>query len=175
MSVRFEFEWQDPKKVQGPELQSTWSAFTMHIDTHCVTRVFDRDAKTVRSTIYVPLYPLAEWMVWNWWALLYESEVSWLRVARRYAQRHNMGCVGEGIAWPDVEFLPLGDWVQVVWNPKIHPYQQVEFVSHGQALISRQELETAIYEFVHKVCTRLEQQDITGTWLQSGWICSIRA
>lgn len=169
MSLKLEFEWQDPKKVQGPELQSTWASFTMHVEDQCLTKVFDQDAKTIRSTIYIPLYPLAEWMIWNWWSLLYEPEVSWLRQSRQYAKRHNMSCVGEGISLPDVEFLPLGDWVQVVWKPKQHPYQNVEFVSHGQALVTRQEMETKFYEFVHMVCTRLEQQDITDTWLQSGW------
>ena len=60
------------KDVQGPELASTWASLLIRVADSVITRVVDRRAQTVRDHVYVPLYPLAESLVTNWWFLLYE-------------------------------------------------------------------------------------------------------
>jgi len=168
-SLRLVFEWQHQEGIRGAELQATWGALKIMLGNECLTRVFDHSARTIRSNIYVPLYPLAEWIVWNWWSILYEPEVHWLREQRNYSKRHNFRCVGDGIAMPDVEFLTLGEYVQVCWKPSDHSFQRIGFLGKGKALINRKELTHVLHDFVQSVCVRLDQENIAETWLQKGW------
>jgi len=168
-SLQFHFDWEHPEGVRGPELLATWASFRITIDDACVTRVFDQSAKTIRDNIYVPLYPLAEWIVWNWWSLLDEPEVRATREQRGFSARHNVRCVGDGIVMPDMEFLPLGEHVQIIWSPRKNPFQNVEFLNQGKKVVRRKELFQVFFDFVQSVCARLEQEGVTGTWLQQGW------
>ncbi len=62
----FDYEWQHQEGVKGPELKATWASLKICIGDECLSKGYDLDARTVRTFIYVPLYPLAEWIVWNW-------------------------------------------------------------------------------------------------------------
>lgn len=117
----------------------------------------------------MPLYPLAEWIVWNWWSLLYEPDAHWLREQRCYSRRHNLLYVGDGISMPDIEFRPLGRHVQVIWAPSSHPYQQIDFMGCGTAIVERDQFLASFYSLVEGVCSRLEQESVPGTALVEGW------
>ncbi len=165
----FDYEWQHQEGVKGPELKATWASLKICIGDECLSKGYDLDARTVRTCIYVPLYPLAEWIVWNWWSLFFEPEVPWLREQRGYSKRHDFRCVGDGIVMPDIEFLPLGDYVQVCWKPVQHPFQRIEFLGSGQILLHGDELRRTFYDFVKSVCDRLYHEGLTDTWLHQGW------
>lgn len=68
--ISIEFDWQDPLSAKGRELRATWADLRITIDGKTVTSVLDTKSKTVRSSIYLPLYPLAEWIAGHWWSLL---------------------------------------------------------------------------------------------------------
>lgn len=70
--LTFDFEWKDPGGARGPELSATWARLEIRVGDVPVTRVDDLRARSVRNAIYGPLYPVAEWIVSNWWSLLYE-------------------------------------------------------------------------------------------------------
>src|SRR5437763_9414455 len=70
--IRFDFEWVDPQGARGPELRATWARLAIWADSKCVSRVLDQDVKSVRDAVYLPLYPLAEWLATHWWTLLAE-------------------------------------------------------------------------------------------------------
>jgi hypothetical protein len=74
--LRFECDWEDPKGVLVPELRSTWARLTIFVNETPVTQVYDHGANSVRNGIYLPLYPLAEWLAINWWTVFHELEVS---------------------------------------------------------------------------------------------------
>jgi hypothetical protein len=42
----------------------------MWTDGECITRVEEEATDASRRSIYVPLYPLAEWAAYHWWSLL---------------------------------------------------------------------------------------------------------
>ena len=69
-----EFDWEDPASARGEELRATWASLSIVIDDQPVTELQDRRTKSVRSRIYLALFPLAEWFVNNWWFLHSESE-----------------------------------------------------------------------------------------------------
>ena len=167
--VHFEFEWERSEGVRGAELRATWASLRLMVGNECLTRVFDKSAKTVRSCIFIPLYPLAEWIAWNWWSLLYEPDAYWLRDQRHYARRHNLQFVGDGTAMPNVEFRPLGKHVQVFWMPSTHPYQRIDYLGRGAAILDHAQLTESLYALVEGVCSRLEQVNVIGTTLVQGW------
>jgi hypothetical protein len=63
----------------------------------------------VRFGIYVPLFPVAEWMVSNWFFLWDE----WRSDAPR--DRHNLLTAREGFALPDLTFRPTESHMELTW------------------------------------------------------------
>jgi hypothetical protein len=168
-TLNLHFDWQRPDGVRGLELAATWASLRIRVGDECVSRVFDRRSKSVRDEIYVPLYPLAEWIVWNWWALLYETEVRHRGDRQSFSSRHNLRFAGDGVGMPDMALLPLGEHVEVTWSSWGHRYQHIEFLGHGTRLLFRSELAQTFFDFVESVCLRLERENVTETWLQQGW------
>ena len=167
--LQLHFQWERPEGVQGPELAATWASLRIMVGDRCVSRVFDRRSRSVREELYVPLYPLGEWIVWNWWSLLHESEVRSRGGRESFLSRHGLRFVGDGIGMPDLEFLPLGEYVEVKWAPWGHPFQDIEFLGQGTHLVKREELAQVLFGFVESVCLRLEQEGVAKSWLQHGW------
>ena len=54
----------------APELRATWASLRIRAGKTAITRVFDGRSRTVREEIFVPIYPLAEWLATNWWFLI---------------------------------------------------------------------------------------------------------
>lgn len=52
--------------VRAPELRSTWARLKAWLDDTCITLAEDVSTGSVRRSISVPLYPLAEWIAFNW-------------------------------------------------------------------------------------------------------------
>src|SRR5687767_9856300 len=70
-NLEFSLDWMEAEDVRGPELSATWAHLVMRVGDSVLTRVLDKRAKTVRDGIFVSVYPLAEWIVANWWSLFY--------------------------------------------------------------------------------------------------------
>jgi hypothetical protein len=69
LDFRFQFEWEDSPRVRAPELDATWARLEIYARDEPITKVEAKRAQSVRTGIYVPLYPIAEWIVANWWFL----------------------------------------------------------------------------------------------------------
>lgn len=63
---RLDTEWLDGEGMNGAELSATFASLRMDVGGRSVTEIIDRRARTTRESIFVPLYPLAEWLVSNW-------------------------------------------------------------------------------------------------------------
>lgn len=69
LPMRFVYEWERGEGVVAPELAATWARLELWVDDNCITQVEDLDSGSARRSIYVSLYPLAEWIAFNWWRL----------------------------------------------------------------------------------------------------------
>ena len=72
--ISFVTEWQDGERIAGEELSATFAALRIDVSGEPLTKVLDNRAATIRDSIFVPLYPIAEWLVSNWWFLAHEPE-----------------------------------------------------------------------------------------------------
>jgi hypothetical protein len=79
--LQLELEWERVDGSRGDELAATWARFSLSVAGVPVTEVFDHRSLSVRRHIFVPLYPIAEWLVAHWWVLFYEAEAPIVRSA----------------------------------------------------------------------------------------------
>jgi hypothetical protein len=183
--LRFEFEWEPAEGVSAPELAATWARLTISLGSEVLTQVEDARTGSPRRSIYVPLYPLAEWIAFNWWHLRHDKRPSYLperdwsfrsrlrMPAHRssWLTHHNTRAVGEGFPWPDLTLMPTGESVLLVWqrDRTFLPGWKVRFLTSGKAVVSHSSVETPMVELVDAVLTRLDEHYVRETPLAKEW------
>lgn len=165
MAISFEYQWMDPAGAKGAELRATWAQLEISIDGHVVTRAFDSQSRTVRPHVFLPLYPLAEWIVTNWWFLLNEMHPRGSIDGRDFASRHSLRAAAEGYALPKLVFTPSGSTVRATWSPVDLAAQQLAFTELGRATIATPEFANSMLSFARAVSSRLQALGVTDTLL----------
>ena len=75
-SLLLEHDPVDQPAAADPVERSTWSALRIRIGRRFASRLWDKALKDERTTLYAPVFPVAEWIVQNWWPLLNELSLS---------------------------------------------------------------------------------------------------
>jgi len=73
----FVVEWHDAPGVKDAVLAKTWARLEIHISDyqsppHFLTQCIRSKVNSVHRGVYSSVFPLAEWVVENWWFLLFE-------------------------------------------------------------------------------------------------------
>ena len=168
-SFRFEYDWVDPEDANGPELSATWASLRIVAYDSVVTRVVDGRAKTVRNSIYVSIYPLAEWLATNWWFLATEYPNREKLIDPDFLRRHSLISGREGYALPDLRITSYGGRTNLVWNRCTPEWTKVEFLDQGRASVDSDDFRQASAELIEGVVRRLEAVGIQNTLLQEEW------
>ena len=134
-----------------------------------ITRVLDARAKTVRDFVYVPLYPLAEWLATNWWFLTQEINNPAKEGDPDFHRRHALSASREGYAFPNIEVFSSGGWTHLAWKRGPSPWTKVEFMDQGEIRIDSSEFRDTCAGVVDQVIRRLVSFDIEETFLQQEW------
>ncbi len=166
---RITFEWLDSQDCPEPELKVTFAELSILVDRYCVTRLYDEQSRTMREVVYVPLYPLAEWVAANWWALWKEPEMSG-PMRPGYLSRHSLVGAREGYALPPLRIEAAGSLTRLSWHPEDLPFNKVRFTETGQSWVPTDAVKNELSSLVAAVVSRLESQGITGTMLQEDWL-----
>lgn len=187
VELHINFEWESGEPVRAPELAATWARLEIWVGSECITQVEDIDSGSVRRSVYGSLYPLAEWIAYNWWQLRADTRpaslqprlwtYSALRGGRtslnRWLNHHNLRAVGEGFSWPDLTILPEGRYSRLVWradaSDEAEARRPVRFIRTGEAWVETEALEASLAHLTDSVITRLSEQGITGTALSKEW------
>lgn len=165
----FQVEWESPQGARGPELRATWARLRISVGGQVVTQVEDKLAGSVREAVYGPLYPLAEWIAANWWAVLYEISSPYRSGSNGYAKRHALSAAAEGFALPSLTFEPEGNRIQLTWLRRDLPEARVRFLSSGRQYLDRRQVKDALGRLVSSVAARLEDQGCPSTLLAEEW------
>lgn len=165
----FDIEWIEPETTDIPEFRATWAGLRIYVDDRCLTRFYDEQVNSVRKTLILPVYPLAEWVAANWWSLLYESVTPGRTDADDYAYRHNLRYARDGYALPEIQCTPAGEAVQIEWSGSKLSHYGVEFLDDGEAWIPHPDFEHALTRLLDTVARRLDEHDVQDTPLQSEW------
>lgn len=166
--LRFRFEWEpgDPA-VATPELRATWSRCEIVVGDACATLVEDRASGSVRRALSVPLYPVAEWIAYNWWSLSFDRRDHGSgQVGRRNVRR-----AGDGFLWPDLEVTPAGEVSLVQWRTPtvVSVDNPIRYLTEGRRWLDSSELAASLSDLVDEVIARLESYGIKETPLQREW------
>lgn len=162
----FQWDWLDGTGMAPVEFGRTFAALSIRVDGRLACRIEDLAAETVRSVLHVPLYPLAEWIVCNWWSLLHEEPAP---EATGFASRHCFASAADGFAYPPLWLAAEGPSVRVNWRVREAPGAGVRFPDAGDSLLDRETVANALADFVQSVCERLDATGIEETYLQREW------
>ncbi|WFP74016.1 ImmA/IrrE family metallo-endopeptidase [Mesorhizobium sp. WSM4906] len=164
---KLEFDWEDPGKAKGDELRATWSRFAIKVDGHYVTRVTDLSLRSVRDAVYLPLYPLAEWIAENWFFLQFEAHTYESREA--FWRRHSFVWADSGYSFPQFLIQPTGLHTDLVWIPKYKGYSTIEYLGKGSSTSLTSQVIDELRNLLDAVNGRLESFGIFGTHFQNEW------
>ena len=166
--LSFKTEWVDAEGVQGPELAATMATLEIRVGDSVVSRVLDTRAQIVRDSVYVPLYPFAEWMATNWWFLTHEIDSSAKKRDPEFRRRHAIGD-RDGYSYPELHMFPQGGRTYLAWAPDRSRLASVEFLDGGSAWIDSGEFRAACTDLIDRVIRRLLSLGVEGTLLQEEW------
>jgi hypothetical protein len=119
-----------------------------------LTEVEDTIARTVRSHIIVPAYPVARWLLVNWWRLRWE--VAPRLPGQEWLHAHSMASIGSDFAWPAVQFSSDGEFIQV----RLHAESEadvsaIRYLRDVTVEVHATAFESAVEHFLDKVEARV--------------------
>ena len=168
-NLSFEIDWVDAERIAGAELAATWASLRIQSNGSVVTQVHDMRAQTVRDFVFVPVYPLAEWLATNWWFLTRECENPVKAADPAFRRRHGLGSNREGYAFPNLGIVSLGTQIRLSWS-RTQPYcSRVEFLNQGKVLLNVQEFQERCTDLIDCVIQRLNTLNVHDTLLQDEW------
>jgi hypothetical protein len=124
------------------------------------------------------LYPLAEWIAYNWWLLRAHARLAGTVFHRRSpllkaaaVRRHNMRDAGDGFLWPNLLIIPEGEFARLVWlrDREIIPNDPIRYISEGTMYCDARDVQDALADMVDNVLVRLEELEIDGATLADEW------
>lgn len=190
-SLSIECEWIDQPVAADPLERRTWARIAMSAAGRSVTRVWDRDAQAERTSLYLPAFPLARWLVANWWAMLHEpapfgaseafpsSDGDWTAEQRDWQLRHCLRAAESGLLLPHACLFSDGRKVVIDWSADdedAYPHLPGYFVESSRVSLDRGEVQTTLREFVSAVISRLDSQtDERVRRLRQAWEALIAA
>lgn len=115
VELAFEIDHWIGSTIADPLEQTTLAALriTAGPDHIPITKVEDSLARSVRTHIHVAVYPLASWLLVNWWRLRWEPEQSLPQPSSDWLSAHSMAAIGGDYVWPAVQFSSDGELIQL--------------------------------------------------------------
>lgn len=162
----------EPLAAGAAEEQATFGLFAVTANDRLLTAGEDTERGELRHGPHVAGYPLAEWLVWNWWRLRWEyGRPPDGEIALRWDFSHRMATIGDGYSWPKITIFSDGVQAFLASEPS-RDAGTVLFRylgASGYQTVPATELEVAIDEFVGDILARLEGRELRGTNLHHLW------
>ncbi len=161
---KIDFDW--ISKFHGPEVgKATFAEITITIDDVTITEVYDKNAKTVRSGIYVSAYTLAKWLAYNYWRLRWEPK----RYSSDWKMSHRIGAAGDGYLWPNISIYSDGGSIIFESENNSDSTQAVRYLHQFTKYIATDTFESEIDEFITNVLRRIDSMGIKEDELYMTW------
>ena len=171
-------EWLDAPDVSTPELAATWARYEIWSENDCLTQVEASDS-TFRRGVYGSLFPLAEWVVENWWQLTTSIRPSavppvywtWPNArSQPWLFHHNVRAAGNGMAWPNLTVVSEGAMTCIRWAADTgSTIGAVRFASSGTRSVPSGDIAAGLTDIVNLVLQRLDEAGVHKTRLAADW------
>ncbi|MFF2535215.1 ImmA/IrrE family metallo-endopeptidase [Streptomyces cyaneofuscatus] len=178
--LKISWEWEPAPGVRLPEHEATWARIEIRAGGEVVTLLEDSESGSSRRSIYAPLYPLAEWLAFNWWKLLFNSRLSRPELINAFERtrltdpellRNNFRRIGDGFSWPDLAIIPAGNQTTVSWRPYTSPVAnwKIRYIGRGDVAVASADIQGEFARIINAVISRLDERGITSTVLHKEW------
>ena len=161
-----------------PAENATFGLLSVRVGDLLLTEAVSREREGAPQVLcegpHVAGYPLAEWLVWNWWRLHWDGSVPPRRSAdarRRWDFAHCMETVGDGYVWPKITVVPESDLTHLVSEASLVSDRDL-FRYIGPAadeVVSARCFSDAVHRFVRQVLDALEGAGLHDTNLHRLW------
>lgn len=182
-SAFLEVEW-----ISGdlgpPEIRETSAQVRIVIEGQVATEVEDRRSKSVRSHVFLALYPLALWVASSWWRLRWEPEPATVSLADMPASRwnpawrmaHELAAAGHGFLWPPLAFVSDCEAVEVLCLAGPAPSEPLRYLNSFRRTLPARRWEELLDDLLDLVLGRLDAVGQQDTDLHRLWreVCQER-
>ena len=141
-----------------PEEAATSGILSIKANGMPLTEGVSVDDDVLKAGPLVSAYPLAEWLVWNWWRLRWEPTPP--RADRAWGFAHRLSSVGGGYRWPNLELASDEVRVRMTSRPSAEPESGTfRYVGAPRSeAVPAQSFESAVDAFVRGVLGRLHEE-----------------
>ena len=157
--MKFLVEWLGTRGPNNaPELAATAARISIVIANQTVTEFREAQENTVRPSIVMPAYVLAEGFVQRWWTLMGGRGCTVrLRTFR------------QGFAVPDISIHPDSTEVEVVARPFAYDNPPVSFLNSARELVARSDFDCELRAFIENVVSHLAKLELDNSELAQYW------
>ncbi len=168
-SLLFEYDPIDQPAATDPVERATWCSLRIRVGERYASRVWDQTLQSERTTLYLPAFPLAAWIVQNWWSLLNEL-CSWETVPgapldatqSRWLKRHCLRSADSSLMLPALSIFHDGRTLRAEWQSDPQgsmPNMPGEFVDGGAEWLDSDATQDSLAQFIDQVLDRVTELD----------------
>lgn len=152
--------------ANDPVERHTWCSLRVKVGSRFASRLWDKTLEEERETLDVPAFPIAEWIIQNWWSLLNEL-CPWESVPRNpimdatwlsWIKRHCLRSADSALFLPKLFLYGDGQNLRAEWHadlPGSMPNMPGEFTSDGIEQLDAQATEISLAQFVNHTLGRV--------------------
>jgi len=156
--------------AKDPLERQTWSSLRIQIGNRLASRLWDKTLDDERVALDVPTFPIAEWLIKNWWQLFNElcpgnsipesraMDSAWLG----WAGRHCIRSADSSLFLPKLYLYADGRGLVAesrADRPGSLPNMPGEFLTDGVASIDPVGTEAALVQFINQTLRKVEGID----------------
>lgn len=153
----------------SPEEVATLGELRISCNQDLLTEAPGDTADQLRQGPFLPLYPLADWLAWNWWRLFWEPFRRFpskeLEKRVDWEEAHCVSSLRGGWLWPDI--LIRSDGYRVALD--VHSSRASHHGSDRTFIVSAGTFEACVDDFAGQVLDRLGNHSLGDTDLHSTW------
>ena len=165
MGIRFDFEWTDIQRWPDVRARCSMAMLRIEVNGSVVTKNIDHGDGDLRDRVVVPMFSIAEWLVCNWWHMLYEVDKG--EQTQDFAERHDLAFAGDDFELPNLLLKPMSELIQISWCQCQSPY--ASFVSVRTEYVRREDFEEQVRNVIEAVLGRLRECDVDAAHLEGEW------
>jgi len=171
----FKLEWESGPEVRDELQRASWARLEIRASSEggevCLTDCLGLGSGSLRSGVYGSAFPLARWIVDNWWALMSEGvrgdplqggrALAANPKFRPWVQRHNLLAARNGFALPDLALHRDGDHhvLRCVPDPvDSNSTYPVRFITRTEIRLPVNEVAAGLRRFINAVADRVHER-----------------
>ena len=161
----------DQPAATDPVERLTWWPLRIRVGQRFASRIWDKTLQIERTSLYLPAFPVAEWIVQNWWSLLNElcssdtvPKSAVHPTQSKWVKRHCLRSADSSLMLPSLYIFNDGKSLRAEWQSDPQgsmPNMPGEFIADGADQLDSNATQDSLAQFINTVLDRVTQVDDT--------------